>query len=804
MTTRVLPCGPVTAVETIEGGLLLRCQNLLLRVLVRNQHVVRVTYTYNQDFNDFSYAVDEPVLAQTPEAGHWASEVTDQFVKINTPCMVVLIDRADARVTITDANGHVINQDETGLGVSLIGADLTAYKTLMPGEHFLGLGEKTGHLDKARKAFTMWNTDFFGYDLESDPIYCSIPFYIGVHSGLVYGLFLDNSHRTNFNFGASNDRFSSFSTTGGDLNYYFISADSIPQIVSCYTELTGRMPMPPKWSLGLQQCRYSYYPDWRVTTLAQTYRNRQIPCDVLYLDIHYMDNYKIFTWHPDRFAKPKEFLDELKEMGFKVVVIVDPGIKKEPGYDAYEEGLKQEVFLKYPDGQPYTAQVWPGWCHFPDFSKPQARQWWGNHFKGYVNDGIAGFWTDMNEIASWGQSTPDNVLFDFEGHGTTHREGRNIYGMQMARATLQGTEAHMDNQRSFVLTRAGYAGVQRYAAVWTGDNTASTAHMMLGVRMVLNMGLSGLAFSGVDIGGFIGECSKDLFARWVSIGTFSPLFRIHKMIDERESDPWSYGERIEAICKNYINLRYRLLPHLYCLFHEAAQTGMPVVRPMAMYYPHEERCYYENYEQQYFFGSNVLVAPCPEYDPYTKVMLPGEGEWYELFTDRLLPASQEYLMESPVEKLPVFVRGGSFLLMQSLVQNTAEKPEPELHLHLYHGYHPFTMTWYEDDGESLNYQKGQSLSRQISHQPGLHSLQFSQTLGEFASTFSRLKIYFHGFDNLHSVKAHGQELQVQPELCQWLNPTPQFDPLGMSSLGYGVQVQTVVVDLPGTPFTVSY
>ena len=416
---------------------------------------------------DFSYAVIAQPSAFKPRIAQ-----TDDAVTMETDSLTVRITKKPFSVSFLTPGGTVINADEPGLGTSWIGEEVTTYKTMQEGERFIGLGEKTGNLDRKGNAYTNWNTDAYGYTTGQDPIYATIPFYIGVHHGMSYGIFFDNTWRSNFNFGASNNRFSSFGAAGGEMNYYFIYHSSVAGIIRSYTGLTGRITLPPLWSLGYQQNRYSYYPDTEVYRIAQTLREKQIPADGITLDIHYMDAYKLFTWNKTRFPDPAGMNARLGKMGFKTTVIVDPGIKVEKGYPAYENGLRSDIFIKYSDGKPYTGQVWPGWCHFPDFTGAKGREWWKQQITAYHRAGVAGLWNDMNEIATWGQKMPDNVLFSFEGNTVTHQQAHNVYGLQMVRASYEGYRAITPNKRPFILTRAGYAGLQRYSAILDGRQTA--------------------------------------------------------------------------------------------------------------------------------------------------------------------------------------------------------------------------------------------------------------------------------------------------------------------------------------------
>jgi alpha-glucosidase len=752
----------------------LKTTNAFVRVIVYEAGVIRLWISRWEDSfeDDFSYAV----TGKPHETEYQLLDLEDKLI-IHTAQVQLHIQKDPVRFEFYTNDLKLINQDDPAFGTSWMGSEVCTYKKLQPGERFIGMGEKTGNLDRRGRAYTHWNTDYFEYPVDGDPLYCSTPFYMGVHSGLSYGIFLDNSHKSVFNFGASNDRFASFSAAEGNMNYYFIHYDTVADIIKAYARLTGTITVPPLWSLGYQQCRYSYYPDKEVLNVARTFRDKNIPADVIYLDIHYMDAYKIFTWHPEHFSEPARMLKELRDMGFHVVVIVDPGIKKEGGYQQFDEGVARDLFLKYPDGENYTATVWPGDCYFPDFTKPETRDWWGAAFEGYVKDGLDGFWNDMNEPASWGQTTPDLIEFDFEGRGATHKEGRNVYGMQMARSTYEGTRKLMNGKRPFVLTRAGFSGVQRYSAVWTGDNVASDEHMMVGIRMVNSLGMAGVPYAGYDVGGFVGESSVALYTRWVSIGAFAPFFRGHTMINSRDSEPWSYGEEAEEISRNYINMRYKLMPYIYSLFFEASQTGMPVARSLAIDYTHDRNIYNTLFQNQYLFGPGILVAPVMSHQQISKVYLP-EGEWFDLYCDRAYAGKKEYMVETPMDRLPLFIKGGSIIPMQSLVQYTQQEPDDVLMLHVYKGSQGGSFVYYEDDGQTYGYENGESMTRTFTYDNERRSFVISEKNGDYTSKFKRFKIYFHGFEGqVTSVSLNGNAINSSKEDVAYFKQITAFDPL---------------------------
>lgn len=769
--------GDINTYKNTSHGLEAFTNQGSFKVTVYTDNIIKVHVTKDEEYDESSYAV-----IKKPEAVDFLIKDSDNQIEISTSQVTLIITKSNVSFSFLTSEGHIINEDDKAFGTSWLGEQVSCYKKLQDGERFIGLGEKTGPLDRRGNGYQNWNTDHFGYPVDSDPLYCSTPFYIGVHNKLSYGIFFDNSHKSHFNFGASNNRFSSFSADQGDMCYYFIHHDKVEDIISSYAQLTGTMELPPMWSLGYQQCRYSYYPDKKVLNIAQTFRDKDIPADVIVLDIHYMERYKIFTWDKKGFPNPKAMIEELKKQGFHVVVICDPGIKIENGYDAYDDGMKKDVFVKYPDGENYEGEVWPGWCHFPDFTKPSTREWWGEQLKAYTNLGIEGFWNDMNEIATWGQTLPELMEFDFDGDSGSTRKARNVYGMQMARSTYEGAKKNIKNKRVFNLTRAGFSGVQRYGAIWTGDNLADDEHMLLGVRLVNSLGLTGVPFAGYDIGGFAGNADENLFARWISIGAFSPFFRGHSMINSRDSEPWAYGEEVEEISRNYIKLRYKLMPYIYTHFHKASESGVPVSRSLAVDYTHDSKIYEEDYQNQYLFGTDILVAPAPSSATISKTYFP-EGKWYDFYTDNVYQGKQEAALDCPVEKLPVFVKESAIIPMQESVSSLSDNTNCQLQIHIYHGIEANTVEYYEDDGKTFEHLDGHFYKREITYAPFDNKLVLNAKEGEYNSLYTSLKIYFHGFgDQLaEQVSVQGKDVKVKSELFRHIEPISNFDPFGGST-----------------------
>ena len=758
---RIVSGGILKSFTTSKDGVELWSDGFTYKVVFYNNRTVRIHQVDGEeDVNPYS-------VIEQPKEVLFSVEEHDDSLVITSGALDILINKSPILFTFLDKSGKVLNEDDPGLGMQTQGEQKTVYKKLQTGERFVGLGEKTGPLDRRGKGYQNWNTDHFAYHIEADPLYASIPFYIGIHGESSYGIFLDNSYKSHFNFGASNNRFSSFSVDSGDLNYYFF-AGSISEIIESYTWLTGRMSLPPIWSIGYQQCRYSYYPDTEVLDVVKKFRDKDIPADVIVLDIHYMDQYKIFSWDKERFPYPDQMVDLLKEMGFEVVVICDPGIKKEDNYAPYTSGVDKDVFLKYPDGTNYEGEVWPGWCHFPDFTKEESRDWWKEMMKSYTEIGIKGFWNDMNEIAAWGQMLPDNIEFDFEKEGATSRKGRNIYGLQMAKSAYEGAKANLKGKRPFILTRAGFAGVQRFSALWTGDNVANDEHMLLGVRMVNSLGLSGIPFSGYDVGGFAGNGQSNLFARWIQVGAFSPFFRSHSMINSHDSEPWSYGEEVEEISKNYIRLRYKLLPYIYGAFLEASEKGTPITRSLCIDYTSDDKIYGKDFENQYLFGKSILVAPLASDQRYGKVYLP-KGDWYEFFTDEKLKGGEEMIREYALEHLPLFVKSSAIIPVYPDAKQNSRDVGEHLEFHVYKGDENSEIEYYEDDGVSYANEEGNYHRRKVSYNPNERLVSVGKATGNYESQLKKLKLILHGFD---TDEVNG----LTKESYSFVQPISNFDP----------------------------
>lgn len=748
--------GKVKSITAAGDHYLITFQHGQARIYHYSPTVVRIRITESDPVTDQSYAV-----TGSPSGMFSGFDDSRDSAILSSAEMQIVIHKNPLRITILNKNGEVLTTDYPLLPVSWQGSQVTTYKKLHPDERFLGLGEKTGPLNKRGHAYQNWNSDVPAYAVNHDPLYQTIPFFIGVHDRVTYGIFFDNSFRTRFNFGASTDEeFYSFSAEAGEMNYYVFGAATMAGIIADYTLLTGRMELPPYWSLGYQQCRWSYFPESQVMHIANQFRDRKIPCDVIYLDIDYMDQYKIFTWNQQHFPQPGKMIGKLNQLGFHVATIVDPGIKIDPDYFSYREGVAGKHFITYPDGRFYTGSVWPGRCHFPDFTEEKTRQWWGDSFVNLTEPGVEGFWNDMNEPSAWGQSIPDIITFGFDGKKGTMRQAHNLYGLLMSRATYEGTRKLLNGKRTFGLTRAGYAGIQRYAAVWTGDNEATDEHMLLSARMVTGLGLSGVSFTGPDVGGFMGNPSEQLFTRWMSLGVYTPFFRNHSAWDTKAKEPWSFGLNVEQKVREMINHRYRLLPYIYSAFYQSVNSGRPVAASLALDYTFDEKVYWYLYQNQYMFGEQLLVAPVSCEQGASRVYLP-EGQWYRYGNDQVYDGNQEVIVDAPLTDLPVFVRASAILPLQSVIQHTGEKPSSTLEVHIYHGTRPGSFLLYEDDGITYQYEHGEYIRRIISFLPQHNHIIFEKPEGNFTSKYDAVRLVLHGFGELMTLEINGTAKQLK-------------------------------------------
>jgi alpha-glucosidase len=729
--------GPVSTWVRRSNGLLFTCADgsqVLLSVLAPDLVRVRASYKKPLPQRDHSWAIAKTDWANPS----WTLNEASDSISVSTSELQVIVRRAPLLIEFRDAKtGKTINADQRPMMSDPKGATVAAAKKLGFEEHFYGLGEKATRLDKRRGQFTMWNSDTPGYIEGTDPIYQAIPFYLGWQSGEAYGIFFDNSYRTHFDFGQSSQEYAAFSADGGEMNYYFFWGPSMKKILGRYSELTGRMPLPPMWALGNQQCRWSYYPQSVAEELVHQYREHDLPLDVLYLDIHYMQGYRLFTWDTSRFPNPRQFTDKLKQQGVKVVTIVDPGVKYQPlatgspaatdapnpelapqdkSYYVYNQGTAKDYFLKRKNDGVYVGKVWPGDAVYVDYTLEAARRWWGDLHRAYTDNGVAGIWNDMNEPSDFvdqtGKAQMDVVTFD-EGEYSTHAKNRNVFALLMNRATREGLERLQPEKRPYIITRAGYAGYQRYATTWTGDNTSTWEAMALSIPMFETLGLSGVPFVGTDVGGFIGRCDGEMLTRWYQIGFLTPMCRNHMQIDSYDHEPWRFGKYYEDIIRKYLKLRYRLLPFLYTILEDSSRTGLPLFRPLVLNYQQDFNTL--NIDDEFMVGEDLLVAPVLKRDLTSRMVYFPQGTWIDYWTGRRITGGTTIRVDAPLETVPLFVRAGAVIPMGPEMDYVGEKPADPINFVIYPDESgQASTTLYEDDGVSPAYTKGVSRRTRVS------------------------------------------------------------------------------------------
>lgn len=603
---------------------------------------------------------------------------------------------SEGYIQLAMQEGHQINQKKSHYKIEVI-------KRMEGDEAFYGLGDKTGFLNKRGYEYEMWNTD--NPDPQVDcfkALYKSIPFFITLRKNCVYGIFYDNTYRSYFDMGKESDEYYLFGAEQGNLNYYYIAGDSMKDIIRNYTYLTGRTPLPQIWTLGYQQSRWGYESEEQIREVASKMRENDLPCDVIHFDIDYMDSFKVFTWNKEHFNDPKRLIQDLADDGFKVVTIIDPGVKKEEGYPIYEEGVKNQYYATQPNGEIYVNSVWPGKSVFPDFGAKDTREWWGDNHQFLLDIGVRGIWNDMNEPASFEGQLPDDVVFHYGEQVANHAKVHNVYGHYMAKATYEGLK-RLDKRRPYVITRACYAGSQKYTTAWTGDNHSIWAHLKMAVPQLCNMGLSGLNFIGTDVGGFGSDVTKELLCRWVEVGCFSPLFRNHSANGTRFQEPWQFDQETLEINRKFIKLRYRLIPYYYDLFHVAEQEGLPIIRPLILHYEKDENV--SNMNDEFLVGENMLVAPVLDPGQNCKLVYLPEGTWYDYNTKEEVEGGRYMVREAALDTCPVFVKSGTILPNYTEQSYIGQVNQDTLLLDIYPGVGSYTH--YQDQGENFNYLDGE-------------------------------------------------------------------------------------------------
>ncbi len=692
----------VTSVRESEHGLLAQLDGEQLRLDVVRSDVLRISISQGGEFDESpTFAVYVDPLA---DSAHFQVERSDDNVRLRTTDVVVTLGLDPFRLDIHRIDGSLVVQtavdaDGRPWAFATLNDAFTLRRRCRQEDAIYGLGEKTGHANRKGRDFTLWNTDVLDphaaaeftaglspddpradhTSTEFDPYYVSIPFFYhhSYPAGPMAASFIDNAYRGSYEFSPDEEYRITF--RGGHYIEYVFAGPSMREILTAYTWLTGRMAPPPLWSLGYHQCRWFRYTQEAVERIARRHRENEIPCDGLWLDIEYMDGYRVFTWDTDAFPDVSGMLAKLAEQGFRVITIVDPGVKHEPGYWVFDSAVKRDVLCRTEGGAVYIGQVWPGDTAFPDFVTEEARTWWGELNAAHVQSGLAGIWNDMNEPATG--SIPPYAM-RFGGGRYSHERFHNQYALLMAMGTTAGLLEAMPDRRTFVLSRAGFAGIQRYAANWMGDNLSRWDHLWMSIPMGAGLGISGQAFVGADAGGFHGNSNAELYLRWMQYGALTPFFRNHSELGNVDQYAWAWGTVVQDIVRDAIRLRYRLLPYLYAAFLRAAETGEPVQRPLVFDFQGDATV--RDIDNEYLLGPDLLVAPVVAPGVTSRQVYLPSGSWYDWHSNELVGGKRYVVASTPMERIPLYARGGAVIPMwPDAPASTAGYHPAVIELHLF-------------------------------------------------------------------------------------------------------------------------
>jgi alpha-glucosidase len=709
----------ITSVAETADGLLADLHDEQLRLDVIADDLVRVKISRGGAFDEsptFAVCVD-PMVDPAP----FSVERDEDAVRLRTTAMVVTLWLGPFRLDVHRTDGSPVietAQDSDGnyWAYATLNDAFTVRRRCHQEDAFYGLGEKTGRHNRKGRDFTLWNTDVLDPNsagkftagrspddprsdrtsTEFDPYYVSIPFFYHqtYPDGAMAASFLDNGYRAHYEFSEVDEYRIHFG--GGQYTEYIFAGPDMSSMLEQYTWLTGRTAPPPLWSLGYHQCRWFNYTQETIEKLAARHRENRIPCDGLWLDIEYMDGYRVFTWNTDAFPDVQGMLTSLADQGYRVITIIDPGVKFDPGYWVFDQAKERDVLCRTEGNDIYIGQVWPGNTAFPDFVTEEARTWWGELNAAHVKSGLAGIWNDMNEPAT-GSIEPYAMRF---GRGQySHERYHNQYGLLMAMGTTAGLLEAMPDRRTFVLSRAGFSGIQRYAANWMGDNMSRWDHLWLSIPMGAGLGISGQAFVGADIGGFMGSSNAELFLRWMQYGTLTPFCRNHSAMGNVDQYAWAWGEVIQDLVRSAVELRYRLLPYIYAAFMQAAATGEPVQRPLVFDFQYDPTV--RDIDDEYLFGPHLLVAPVLRAGSMARKVYLPEGSWYEWHTDELLKGHSFVDAATPMDRIPIYARSGAVIPMWRDAPASTAGYHPsviDLHLFVPVGEGSWYSSLQEDDG----------------------------------------------------------------------------------------------------------
>ena len=724
--------GAFLELESTPKGVLFHFEDESLSIDFLEAEVIRIKISAGKIFDESPSCLETswlpPAIKTHQRSNSTLIESADLSVEVHHSPFNIKITRSDGSLVLDGYGTSFYKQLNNGFELS---------RQLHPEDKVYGLGQKTGPLNRQGQSYINWNTDILSddplkptekhaFDVDFDPYYMTIPFYIHLNSETqqAAGFFIDNLSRSEFSL-TKPDNAIHAQFDFGQYTEYIFTPPQITRINQLYSELTGRQQRPPLWALGHHQCRWKEYSAEAFKAIAKTMRDQAIPCDSLWLDIDYMDGYRVFTWNKKLFPDTEETFQGLIEDGFRIVTIVDPGVKAEVGYSIFDEA--QDNFCTTASGRTYFGRVWPGKTAFPDFFKESCQEWWSDKIADFTKCGIGGIWIDMNEPAC-GDINAMDMLFERHGTLVPHQVGHNEYGTMMAKATQRGLLHSKPNERPFILSRAGSPGIQRFAANWLGDNASRWEHLPMGLSMSLGLGLSGQPFIGSDIGGFCEKAQEELFLRWMQYAIWTPFFRNHNEHDQ-DQYPWSFSSETTALVKSAIQLRYSLLPYLYSQFVSlCVNRGEALQRPLVLDYQSDAKTH--DLEDQFLCGQSILIAPILEEDHLQRTVYLPSGSWYSWNGAELYHGPCEIQLTCTIETIPVFVKSGSIIpQLASIPASTVSADFSEIELRIYsptdNACYSFELI--QDDGISFDWKKGQELITTFTLQKIKNQLILSQT-----------------------------------------------------------------------------
>ncbi|HXE71499.1 MAG TPA: glycoside hydrolase family 31 protein [Candidatus Nitrosotenuis sp.] len=761
----------------------------LLRLALVAPGIVRVRFTPQEAFSprrSWSVVPDEEDLP-APEVS--VLERPGAVILRSGP-LAVTLHLADGRLTFADDQGRLFaedaepcrwgqvdsqpssrrTRDEVPLPPGRARIQVRLAKRMHPEEGYFGFGQRTMGLDRRNNRLTNWTVDpAWGHNRSTDNLYQAHPFFLALRPGLAWGLFLHSTWWSRFDVGSGRSGILEMVTQGGELDYFLFYGPTPAGVVERLTLLTGRPMLPPLWALGYHQSRWGYQHSAEIEELAEEFSRRQIPLEVIHLDIDYMWGYRCFTFDPERFPDPAALARGLRERGVRLVTIIDPGIRHEfdTEYDVAREMALKGMYIRHTYGAPFVGFCWPDAAMFPDFAREEVRRWWGDLCRRLLDVGISGIWLDMNEPAifdrpfSQGLSEQTPMPLDLpQGEGeelTSHAEVHNLYGFLMSRATFEGLRRHRPQERPWILTRSAFTGIQRYAASWMGDNTSWWEHLEMSLPQLASMGLCGSPHVGVDIGGFFGHCTPELMARWMEMGPFYPFMRNHTCMGTDPQEPWRFGPEVEEIARQAIRLRYRLLPYLYTLAHQAHRSGAPILRPLLYEFPDDVEGFRR--DDQVMIGPHLMVAPVVRQGHRHRLVWLPSGAWHHWWTGQVLQGPGAFAVDAPLGRIPLFVRAGAVLPLGNVRSSTAQ-PLTELTLAVYAGGEG-ESSWIEDDGVSMDYQRGilcETRAR-VTQGQGRLTLSLGPREGNWQPPPRQLIVRLHGAGRPRAARLDGQPVE---------------------------------------------